>query len=35
MIYDFEPGDKVLNPEHKEWGIGELINYKNQNNCKF
>ena len=24
MIYDFEPGDKVLNPERKEWGIGQI-----------
>ena len=24
MIYDFEPGDKVLNHEHKEWGIGQI-----------
>ena len=24
MIYDFEPGDKVLNPEQKEWGIGQI-----------
>ena len=24
MIYDFELGDKVLNPEHKEWGIGQI-----------
>ncbi len=22
MIFDFEPGDKVVNPMNKEWGIG-------------
>ena len=22
MIFDFEPGDKVINPMNKEWGIG-------------
>tara|TARA_B100000963_G_C22464216_1_gene597138 strand:+ start:43 stop:219 length:177 start_codon:yes stop_codon:yes gene_type:complete len=24
MILDFEPGDKVVNPKHKEWGIGQV-----------
>ena len=24
MILDFEPGDKVLNPANKEWGIGQV-----------
>ena len=24
MIYDFEPGDKVLNPKNKDWGIGQI-----------
>jgi len=24
MILDFEPGDKVLNPSNKEWGIGQV-----------
>ena len=24
MIYDFEPGDKVYNPDNKEWGIGQV-----------
>ena len=24
MIFDFEPGDKVFNPEKKEWGIGQV-----------
>ena len=24
MILDFEPGDKVMNPLAKEWGIGQV-----------
>ena len=24
MIFDFEPGDKVVNPNNKEWGIGQV-----------
>ena len=24
MIFDFEPGDKVINPNNKEWGIGQI-----------
>ena len=24
MIFDFEPGDKVVNPDNKEWGIGQV-----------
>ena len=24
MILDFEPGDKVVNPMNKEWGIGQV-----------
>ena len=24
MILDFEPGDKVINPANKEWGIGQV-----------
>ena len=24
MIYDFEPGDKVFNPNNKDWGIGQV-----------
>ena len=24
MILDFEPGDKVLNPNEKDWGIGQV-----------
>ena len=24
MILNFEPGDKVLNPNNKDWGIGQV-----------
>ena len=24
MIFDFEPGDRVINPLAKEWGIGQV-----------
>ena len=24
MIFDFEPGDKVFNPNKKDWGIGQI-----------
>ena len=24
MILDFEPGDKVVNPKAKEWGLGQV-----------
>ena len=24
MIFDFDPGDKVINPNNKEWGIGQI-----------
>ena len=24
MILDYEPGDKVLNPNKKDWGIGQV-----------
>ena len=24
MILDYEPGDKVVNPLKKEWGIGQV-----------
>ena len=24
MIFDFEPGDKVVNPNNKEWGVGQI-----------
>ena len=24
MIFDFEPGDKVINPLNRDWGIGQV-----------
>ena len=24
MILDYEPGDKVTNPQKKDWGIGQV-----------
>ena len=24
MILDFEPGDRVVNPAKKDWGIGQV-----------
>ena len=30
MILDFEPGDKVINPENKEWGIGQVQSIINE-----
>ena len=24
MILDFEPGDKVVNPKQKDWGVGQV-----------
>ena len=24
MILDFEPGDKVVNPNQRDWGIGQV-----------
>ena len=30
MILDFEPGDKVVNPNNKDWGIGQVQSIINQ-----
>ena len=30
MILDFDPGDKVINPLNKEWGIGEVQSIINE-----
>ena len=30
MIFDFEPGDKVFNPNNKNWGIGQVQSIINQ-----
>ena len=24
MIFEFEPGDKVVNPSSKDWGVGQV-----------
>ena len=24
MIFDYEPGDYVINPKNKEWGLGQV-----------
>jgi len=24
MIFDYQPGDYVINPKNKEWGIGQI-----------
>ena len=24
MILDFEPGDRVVNPRRKDWGVGQV-----------
>ena len=30
MIFDFEPGDKVFNPNNKDWGIGQVQSIINE-----
>ena len=30
MILDYEPGDKVFNPNNKNWGIGQVQSIINQ-----
>jgi|TARA_Y100001949_G_scaffold171975_1_gene175253 hypothetical protein len=30
MIIDFEPGDKVVNPSNKDWGIGQVQSIINE-----
>ena len=30
MIIDFEPGDKVTNPNNKDWGIGQVQSVINE-----
>jgi hypothetical protein len=30
MILDFEPGDKVINPNNKDWGIGQVQSIINE-----
>jgi len=30
MILDFKPGDKVINPDNNEWGIGQVQSIINE-----
>ena len=30
MILDFEPGDRVINPNNKDWGIGQVQSIINE-----
>ena len=30
MILDYEPGDKVTNPDRKDWGIGQVQSIINE-----
>ena len=30
MISEFEPGDRVVNPTRKEWGIGQVQSIINE-----
>ena len=30
MILNYEPGDKVTNPNNKEWGIGQVQSIINE-----
>tara|TARA_Y100000590_G_scaffold415252_2_gene512869 strand:- start:388 stop:564 length:177 start_codon:yes stop_codon:yes gene_type:complete len=30
MILDFEPGDRVINPSNKNWGIGQVQSIINE-----
>ena len=30
MIIDFDPGDKVINPANKSWGIGQVQSIINE-----
>ena len=30
MILDFDPGDKVINPLNKKWGIGQVQSIINE-----
>ena len=30
MILDFEPGDKVINSDNNEWGIGQVQSIINE-----
>ena len=30
MILDFEPGDRVVNPSRKDWGVGQVQSIVNE-----
>tara|TARA_Y100000590_G_scaffold377901_1_gene444493 strand:- start:700 stop:876 length:177 start_codon:yes stop_codon:yes gene_type:complete len=30
MILDYEPGDKVINPSNKHWGVGQVQSIINE-----
>ena len=30
MIIEFDPGDKVINPNNKDWGIGQVQSIINE-----
>ena len=30
MILDFEPGDRVVNPAKKDWGVGQVQSIINE-----
>ena len=30
MILDYEPGDKVVNPANKNWGVGQVQSIINE-----
>ena len=30
MIFEFEPGDRVVNPRRKDWGIGQIRSVINE-----
>tara|TARA_Y100000816_G_scaffold289795_1_gene277000 strand:- start:550 stop:723 length:174 start_codon:yes stop_codon:yes gene_type:complete len=30
MIFEFEPGDRVVNPRRKDWGIGQIQSVINE-----
>ena len=35
MIFDFEPGDKVFNPNNKDCGIGQVQSLKGKVTVNF
>ena len=35
MILDFEPGDKVINPNNKDWGTGQVQSIINEKRKRY